>query len=117
MATEFADMAQEVEHVLGKDEVTSSNLVISSKKTAAYAAVLLFSLFVFFFIFSAVSEKFSKYKKTPVRGVRFFVLRLRYTNNRFKKADIRRQRSRRRDLSKYPHPCDHSFPTVAIRPP
>ena len=32
MATEFADMAQEVEHVLGKDEVTSSNLVISSKK-------------------------------------------------------------------------------------
>ncbi len=32
MATEFADMAQEVEHVLGKDEVTSSNLVISSNK-------------------------------------------------------------------------------------
>ncbi len=30
MATEFADMAQEVEHVLGKDEVTSSNLVSSS---------------------------------------------------------------------------------------
>ena len=27
-----ADMAQEVEHVLGKDEVTSSNLVISSTK-------------------------------------------------------------------------------------
>ncbi len=53
MATEFADMAQEVEHVLGKDEVTSSNLVISSKKTAAYAAVLLFSLFAFlFFCFS-----------------------------------------------------------------
>lgn len=42
MATEFADMAQEVEHVLGKDEVTSSNLVISSKKTAAHAAVLFF---------------------------------------------------------------------------
>ena len=53
MATEFADMAQEVEHVLGKDEVTSSNLVISSKKTAAHAAVLLFSLFTFlFFCFS-----------------------------------------------------------------
>lgn len=34
MATEFADMAQEVEHVLGKDEVTSSNLVSSSKKSA-----------------------------------------------------------------------------------
>ena len=28
----FADMAQSVERVLGKDEVTSSNLVISSKK-------------------------------------------------------------------------------------
>ena len=35
MATEFADMAQEVEHVLGKDEVTSSNLVSSSKKDFA----------------------------------------------------------------------------------
>ena len=32
----FADMAQEVEHVLGKDEVTSSNLVISSKKNVPY---------------------------------------------------------------------------------
>ncbi len=118
MATEFADMAQEVEHVLGKDEVTSSNLVISSKKTAAYAAVLLFSLVVFFFTFSDLSEKFLKYQKTPVRGVRFhFILRLRCTNNRFKKADKLRQRSRRRDLSKYPHPCGHSFPTVAIRPP
>ena len=29
-------MAQEVEHVLGKDEVTSSNLVISSKKNVPY---------------------------------------------------------------------------------
>lgn len=28
--TEYADIAQEVECVLGKDEVTSSNLVISS---------------------------------------------------------------------------------------
>ena len=37
MATEFADMAQEVEHVLGKDEVTSSNLVSSSKKPNAVA--------------------------------------------------------------------------------
>ena len=32
----FADMAQEVEHVLGKDEVTSSNLVISSRKNVPY---------------------------------------------------------------------------------
>ena len=29
-------MAQEVEHVLGKDEVTSSNLVISSRKNVPY---------------------------------------------------------------------------------
>ena len=29
---EFADMAQQVEHVLGKDEVTGSNPVISSTK-------------------------------------------------------------------------------------
>ena len=27
----YADLAQLVEHILGKDEVTSSNLVISSK--------------------------------------------------------------------------------------
>ena len=32
-ANKIADMAQSVERVLGKDEVTSSNLVISSKKT------------------------------------------------------------------------------------
>ena len=31
-ANKIADMAQSVERVLGKDEVTSSNLVISSKK-------------------------------------------------------------------------------------
>ena len=30
--TEYAAMAQVVEHILGKDEVTSSNLVSSSKK-------------------------------------------------------------------------------------
>ena len=29
----YADMAQLVEHILGKDEVTSSSLVISSIKT------------------------------------------------------------------------------------
>ena len=28
----FADMAQQVEHILGKDEVTGSNPVISSRK-------------------------------------------------------------------------------------
>ena len=124
MATEFADMAQEVEHVLGKDEVTSSNLVISSKtkpphtRRFYFSLYLLFSFFAFLFTFSDVSEKFLKYQKTPVRGVRFhFILRLRCTNNPFKKADKLRQRSRRRDLSKYPHPCDHSFSTVAIRPP
>ena len=31
MRVAIADMAQVVEHVLGKDEVTSSNLVISSR--------------------------------------------------------------------------------------
>ena len=33
MLIEHAAMAQEAEHVLGKDEVTSSNLVSSSKIT------------------------------------------------------------------------------------
>ena len=35
-------MAQLVEHILGKDEVTSSNLVISSKNPAHCAGFLLF---------------------------------------------------------------------------
>ena len=89
MATEFADMAQEVEHVLGKDEVTSSNLVISSKKNRrirggfsflfiCFSLFLLFSLFAFLFTFSDVSEKFLKYQKTPVRGVRFYFILLFY---------------------------------------
>ena len=39
---QFADMAQLVEHILGKDEVTSSNLVISSKNPAQCAGFLLF---------------------------------------------------------------------------
>ena len=34
----FADMAQQVEHILGKDEVTGSNPVISSIKTHAKGA-------------------------------------------------------------------------------
>ena len=38
----FADMAQQVEHILGKDEVTGSNPVISSsKKTPTKAGVFL----------------------------------------------------------------------------
>ena len=37
----YADMAQLVEHILGKDEVTSSNLVISSN-TLATARVFFF---------------------------------------------------------------------------
>ena len=32
-AQRYAGVAQKVERILGKDEVTSSNLVISSKKT------------------------------------------------------------------------------------
>ena len=36
MRVAIADMAQVVEHVLGKDEVTSSNLVISSRIVPQY---------------------------------------------------------------------------------
>ena len=58
MATEFADMAQEVEHVLGKDEVTSSNLVISSKKNRRTRGgfVFLFIYFSLFLLFSLRSR-------------------------------------------------------------
>ncbi len=37
-----AAMAQVVEHILGKDEVTSSNLVSSSKNKGTTSVVLLF---------------------------------------------------------------------------
>ena len=40
----YADMAQAVEHVLGKDEVTGSNPVISSKKSRLCACFFLFAL-------------------------------------------------------------------------
>ena len=38
----IADVAQSVEHILGKDEVTSSNLVISSKKFDKFRLVEFF---------------------------------------------------------------------------
>ena len=48
-AANYAAMAQVVEHVLGKDEVTSSNLVSSSKKDRlAEKPVFLFAVFLCF---------------------------------------------------------------------
>lgn len=46
---EYAAMAQVAEHILGKDEVTSSNLVSSSKVSRAKAFEALF-----FYIFIAI---------------------------------------------------------------
>ena len=51
LASFFADMAQSVEHSLGKGEVTSSNLVIGTTfrgGTLCTAPVLLYLLFLFF---------------------------------------------------------------------
>ena len=39
-------MAQVVEHVLGKDEVTSSNLVSSSKQSIVFSDTVLFGFYV-----------------------------------------------------------------------
>ena len=44
MTSQYAAMAQVVEHILGKDEVTSSNLVSSSRGSSAKAEELLFFL-------------------------------------------------------------------------
>ena len=44
VAIEYAAMAQEVERILGKDEVTSSTLVSSSKKERSNRFVLFLSL-------------------------------------------------------------------------
>ena len=46
-ANKIADMAQSVERVLGKDEVTSSNLVISSKKTDRQSRLSVFFVLIF----------------------------------------------------------------------
>ena len=45
-ANKIADMAQSVERVLGKDEVTSSNLVISSKKTDRQSRLSVFFVLI-----------------------------------------------------------------------
>ena len=44
MLISYADMAQMVEHILGKDEVTGSIPVISSTKTLEFSRVFLFYL-------------------------------------------------------------------------
>ena len=79
MATEFADMAQEVEHVLGKDEVTSSNLVISSKKNRRTRGgfVFLFIYFSLFLLFSLRSRPYPKNSQSIKRrpyGASVFIL-------------------------------------------
>ena len=44
----YADVAQVVAHILGKDEVTSSSLVISSKKMSKNSLLKLSWAFLFF---------------------------------------------------------------------
>ena len=44
VAIEYAAMAQEVERILGKDEVTSSTLVSSSKKNEASTSFFFYLL-------------------------------------------------------------------------
>ena len=56
-------MAQSVEHVLGKDGVGSSNLPISSKKTAQKGGFLLFSL------------RFSTGNKSPTKYPKILLLK------------------------------------------
>ena len=48
VANIYAAMAQEVERILGKDEVTSSTLVSSSKKSKHFFGSALFFLLYFF---------------------------------------------------------------------
>ena len=50
---EYALIAQSAERVLGKDEVTSSNLVKSSTETRIYAGFLLFVPLCFYCNFNA----------------------------------------------------------------
>ena len=72
MATEFADMAQEVEHVLGKDEVTRSNLGISSKKPPHTRRVS-FSRCLFFSLRSRTCPKNSQSIKRRPYGASVFL--------------------------------------------
>ena len=63
----YADMAQAVEHVLGKDEVTGSNPVISSKKAGFAPAFFFFPraeyLFSGFWAFYGLIHCVQKYRK------------------------------------------------------
>ena len=74
MATEFADMAQEVEHVLGKDEVTSSNLVISSKKNRRIRGGFAFLFGCFFLYVLGLIRKILKVSKDARTGRPFFYI-------------------------------------------
>ncbi len=47
----YAAMAQVVEHILGKDEVTSSNLVSSSKRKSVLVRERIFVCIIHFSIF------------------------------------------------------------------
>ena len=56
----YADVAQVVAHILGKDEVTSSSLVISSKKMSMNGLFKLFmDIFVLFEKISALESESS----------------------------------------------------------
>ena len=57
----LADMAQEVEHVLGKDEVTGSNPVISSTDPVQFVNG------IFFLPLPKFLTGIKKLQKTPVR--------------------------------------------------
>ena len=61
----YADVAQVVAHILGKDEVTSSSLVISSKKMSMNGLFKLFmDIFVLFEKISALESESSAWSLT-----------------------------------------------------
>ena len=61
----YADVAQVVAHILGKDEVTSSSLVISSKKMSMNGLFKLFmDIFVLFEKISALESESNAYSTT-----------------------------------------------------
>ena len=56
----IAAMAQEVERILGNDEVTGSTPVISSKNRTRLCTVFYFSLFIFHYSFFINAERISE---------------------------------------------------------
>ncbi len=67
----YADIAQSVERILGKDEVTSSNLVISSRKIQCLCGFQILRAAYIFYHLKKYRQKYRHLKNTDDRAAIF----------------------------------------------